>query len=140
MSVDDLPALNAALNATSGVLLFAGWRAIEAKRIELHRNLMLAAFGVSTAFLVSYVYYHLHHGATPFPGTGLARTGYLVLLFTHVVLAAAVVPFAVVTLVRGLRRQDEKHRRVAKITFPMWGYVSVTGVLVYWILYHLYAA
>jgi uncharacterized membrane protein YozB (DUF420 family) len=100
---------------------------------------MTAAFFVSTAFLVSYLVYHWHHGSTPFPGTGGARSAYLVMLVSHILLAAALVPLALVTLYRAYTAQYERHRSIAWIAFPVWVYVSVTGVLVYWILYHLYA-
>lgn len=138
MTIADLPALNAALNATSTVLLFTGWRFIRGGDRERHRLCMLGAFVISTAFLVSYVVYHLEHGSTPFPGTGLARTAYLTMLATHVVLAALVPPLAIVTLWRALRGDFERHRRIARITFPIWIYVSITGVLVYVILYQVY--
>lgn len=140
MTTADLPALNACLNASSAVLLFVGWRAIRAGDRERHRRCMLGAFTISVAFLASYVTYHALHGSTPFPGTGVARTAYLVMLATHVVLAAAVPPLALVTLWRALRGDFEKHRRIARITWPIWMYVSVTGVLVYLILYQVYRA
>jgi uncharacterized membrane protein YozB (DUF420 family) len=140
MTIADLPALNATLNATSTILLFVGWRFIRRGDRERHRLCMLGAFTVSTLFLVSYVVYHLEHGSTPFPGAGLARTAYLTMLATHVVLAALVPPLAIVTLWRALRGEDERHRRIARITFPIWIYVSITGVLVYVILYHVYDA
>jgi uncharacterized membrane protein YozB (DUF420 family) len=140
MTVADLPALNATLNATSTILLFAGWRFIRRGDRERHRLCMLGAFVVSTAFLVSYVVYHLEHGSTPFPGVGLVRTAYLTMLATHVVLAAIVPPLAIVTLWRALRGEDERHRRIARITFPIWIYVSITGVLIYVILYRVYDA
>lgn len=99
---------------------------------------MLAAFGVSTAFLVSYVVYHAHHGSTPFPGRGWVRPVYFSLLISHVGLAMTVVPLALVTLLRAWRADFQRHRRIAKVTFPIWMYVSVSGVAVYWMLYHLY--
>lgn len=101
---------------------------------------MLAAFGVSVLFLVSYLVYHVQHGSTPFPGQGLVRPAYYALLLSHVLLAAVIVPLAMLTLYRGLRRQFQQHRRIARWTLPQWLYVSVTGVLVYVILYHLYAS
>ena len=140
MTIADLPALNAALNATSTVLLFTGWRFIRRGDRERHRLCMLGAFTVSIAFLVSYVVYHLEHGSTPFPGVGPVRTAYLTMLATHVVLAALVPPLAIVTLWRAVRGDFERHRRIARITFPIWIYVSITGVLVYVILYHVYDA
>lgn len=140
MTTADLPALNACLNASSGVLLFVGWRFIRRGDQERHRLCMIGAFTISVLFLISYVIYHALHGSTPFPGTGLARTAYLTMLATHVVLAAAVPPLAVVTLWRALRGDFERHRRIARITWPIWMYVSVTGVLVYVILYVVYEA
>ena len=140
MSVTDLPTLNALLNATCGVLLVVGWWQIKQRRIEAHRRFMLAAFATSALFLVSYVTYHAQVGSKPFPGTGLARTVYFAILVPHVILAAAVLPLAIVTLRRGLRRDDRAHRRIARISFPIWMVVSVTGVAVYAMLYWLYAA
>lgn len=138
MTIADLPALNAGLNATSSALLTAGFFFIRRGEIERHRICMIAAFVVSSAFLISYVVYHANHGSTPFPGTGASRFFYFALLVSHVVLAALVVPFALSALYRGLRREDARHRRVARIAFPIWIYVSVTGVVVYWILYQLF--
>jgi putative membrane protein len=138
VSISDLPTLNALLNATSAVLLFLGWRAIRRRRIERHRRLMLSAFACSMLFLTSYVVYHAQAGSRPFPGHGAVRVVYLVILLTHVVLAAGIVPLALVTLRRGLRRDDAAHRRVARLTLPLWAYVSVTGVVIYVMLYHLH--
>jgi uncharacterized membrane protein YozB (DUF420 family) len=137
MNVSDLPALNATLNATSAVLLTIGWFLIRAGRIETHRRFMIAAFAASTLFLISYVVYHAQVGSRPFPGTGVMRTIYFSILIPHVVLAAAVLPLALVTLTRGLRRQDDRHRRIARWTLPIWLFVSVTGVLVYLMLYQM---
>ena len=135
MSIADLPTLNAALNATSTVLLVTAWFLIKARRIEAHRRVMLAAFGTSALFLISYVIYHAQIGSKPFPGTGLIRTIYFAILIPHVILAAAVLPLAILTLRRGLRRDDKRHRRIARITLPIWLFVSVTGVIVYVMLY-----
>jgi uncharacterized membrane protein YozB (DUF420 family) len=141
-----LPHVNAFLNTASAVLLVTGYRLIRRRRIEAHRRAMLAAFFVSVAFLVSYVLYHtllayyLGQGPTRFLGEGFVRPVYFTILLTHTVLAVAVVPFVLVTLRRGLRRQDERHRRIARWTLPVWLYVSVTGVIVYAMLYHLYPA
>lgn len=135
MSFSDLPTLNAALNATSTVLLVTAWFLIKARRIEAHRRVMLAAFGTSALFLISYVIYHAQIGSKPFPGTGLIRTIYFAILIPHVILAAAVLPLAILTLRRGLRRDDTRHRRIARITLPIWLFVSVTGVIVYVMLY-----
>ena len=137
MSVTDLPHLNAALNATSAVLLSIAWWLIRRRRIEAHRRTMIAAFCTSAAFLTSYVIYHAQVGSRPFPGTGLARTIYFTVLVPHVILAAAVLPLAIITLRRGLRRDDARHRRIARVTLPIWLFVSVTGVMVYLMLYQL---
>jgi uncharacterized membrane protein YozB (DUF420 family) len=136
MSVADLPALNAALNLTSGILLVIGFVLIKGRHIEAHRRTMISAFVCSAAFLTSYVVYHAHAGSKPFTGTGIARTIYFSILVPHVVLAAAVLPMAIVTLCRGLVRNDTAHRRIAKVTLPIWLFVSVTGVVVYLMLYH----
>ena len=135
MSVSDLPALNAGLNATAGVLLFAGWLMIRGGRVTAHRRCMLAAFTASALFLVSYVVYHAQAGSRPFTGQGPVRAVYFAILISHVVLAAAIVPLALVTLTRGLRGDFVRHRRIARWTFPIWMYVSVTGVVIYWMLY-----
>ena len=140
MTIADLPALNASLNGLSAILLVAGFTFIHKRQVERHRLCMLAAFGVSTAFLVSYVVYHVQHGATPFPGRGWIRPVYFSLLASHVLLAIAVLPLALTTLYRAWRGDIAGHRRIAQLTWPIWMYVSVTGVLVYWILYHLYGA
>lgn len=139
-----LPHINAILNSTSGVFLIAGYVFIRRRRVREHRASMLAAFTASTVFLVSYVLYHsllayyLGQGPTKFKGQGIVRPVYFTVLLTHTVLAIAVVPFILITLFRGLRRQDERHRRIARWTFPIWLYVSVTGVLVYLFLYWFY--
>jgi uncharacterized membrane protein YozB (DUF420 family) len=135
MHLSSLPALNASLNATSAILLTIGWFLIHSGRIEAHRRVMIAACVTSTLFLISYVTYHAQIGSKPFPGTGLIRIVYFSILIPHVVLAAAVVPLAIMTLLRGLRRDDIRHRRIAKITLPLWLFVSVTGVIVYVMLY-----
>jgi len=133
-----LPTLNAGLNALSAVLVTAAYRAIRAKQVERHRRLMLSALSVSALFLASYLYYHAHAGATRFAGTGASRPVYFTILASHTVLAAAIVPLVGVTLYRALRGRFALHRRIARITLPLWLYVSVTGVLVYLMLYHLY--
>lgn len=135
MTVHDLPAVNATLNATSGVLLLIAYLLIRARRIEQHRAVMLAAFTTSTLFLVSYVIYHAQVGSVPFTRHGWVRPLYFAILITHVTLAAVVLPLAIVTLSRGLKRRYPQHRRIARWTFPIWMYVSVTGVLVYVLLY-----
>jgi uncharacterized membrane protein YozB (DUF420 family) len=137
MTVGDLPALNATLNAISAVLLVIGWTLIRRRRIAQHRRVMIAAFVSSGLFLTSYVIYHAQVGSKPYQGTGVARTIYFSILIPHVLLAAAVLPLAIVTLRRGLRRSDRTHRRIARITLPIWLFVSVTGVIVYWMLYRM---
>jgi len=137
-----LPTVNAVLNGTATVLLLAGFALIKQGRREAHKRVMLTAFAVSIAFLACYLAYHfgLRHytgsSSKPFPADHPGRPVYLVILVTHVVLAAAVPVLAVVTIVRGLRRDWPRHRKIAKITFPIWVYVSVTGVIIYWMLYH----
>lgn len=140
MTVRDLPTLNACLNALSALLLIAGYRFIRRREIARHRACMLAAFAVSVLFLVCYLVYHYQVGSVRFPGTGGLRTVYLGILLTHTVLAAAVPFLAVITLVHGLRQRFDRHRRIARWTLPIWLYVSVTGVVVYWMLYHLAGA
>lgn len=135
MSIADLPTLNASLNALCTVLLLVAYMHIRGGRIEQHRRTMLAAFATSVLFLISYVTYHAQVGSKPFPGTGLLRTVYFAILIPHVILAAAVVPLALVTLGRGLRRDDVRHRAIARWTLPIWLFVSVTGVIVYLMLY-----
>ena len=140
VDVNDLPALNAFLNSIATALLVAGYNRIRRREIAQHRACMIAAFAVSVLFLTSYVIYHYEVGSVRFPGEGLVRTLYLLMLFTHVVLAALVPFLAVATLFFALRGNFERHRRVARWTFPIWLYVSVTGVLVYVILYQIYGA
>jgi putative membrane protein len=137
MNVSDLPTLNAILNATAGVLLVIGYVFIRRGRIAQHRACMISAFAVSTLFLVSYLTYHAQVGSRPFAGTGPIRTVYLSILLTHTVLAAAVPFLAVITLWRALASRFDKHVRIARWTLPIWLYVSVTGVIVYLMLYHL---
>ena len=135
MTVHDLPAVNASLNATSGVLLLIGYTLIRARRIAAHRAVMIAAFAASVLFLVCYVVYHAQVGSVPFPRYGFVRPLYFTILITHVLLAFTVPPLAIVTLTRGLKGRYPQHRRIARWTFPIWLYVSVTGVLVYVLLY-----
>jgi uncharacterized membrane protein YozB (DUF420 family) len=135
VSVSDLPTLNAILNGTAAVLLLAGWWNIRRGRIEIHRRCMIAAFTASALFLVSYVTYHAQAGSRPFSGAGWLRPLYFTILLTHIALAAAIVPLALITLTRGLRREDVRHRRIARWTLPVWLYVSVTGVVIYLMLY-----
>ena len=136
MSASVLPTLNACLNATAAVAIVTGVLAIRRRRVAVHRAAMLTAFAVSTAFLVSYLVYHYQAGSKRFEGPGWLRVVYLAILLTHTVLAVAIVPLVVTTLYRALTRQFARHARLARWTFPFWLYVSVTGVVVYWMLYH----
>jgi uncharacterized membrane protein YozB (DUF420 family) len=135
VTVHDLPAVNASLNALSGVLLLAGYALVRARRLDAHRRCMIAAFAASTVFLVCYLVYHAQVGSVRFTRDGIVRPIYFTILVTHVTLAAAVVPLALMTLRRGLKGQTARHRAIARWTFPVWLYVSVTGVLVYVLLY-----
>jgi len=137
MTVRDLPALNAMLNAASAILLIWGYTLIRRKQIQMHRKVMMAAFGVSIAFLISYLAYHAQVGSVRFQKTGLIRQVYLTILLTHTVLAAAVPVLAILSLKRGLAGNYVAHRAIARWTLPIWLYVSVTGVVVYWMLYQL---
>jgi uncharacterized membrane protein YozB (DUF420 family) len=137
VSVTDLPAVNAALNSTCAVLLVVGWFLIRRGRIAPHRAVMIAAFATSCLFLASYLIYHAQVGSVRFTGQGAIRIVYFTILLTHTVLAAAIVPLVLVTLSRGLKRQDDRHRAIARWTMPIWLYVSVTGVIVYVMLYRL---
>ncbi len=137
LELSDLPGLNAILNATAAVLLVAGYVSIRRKRVKLHRKFMLSACAASVLFLTSYLIYHFHQPTTPFRGEGPARVFYFVLLISHVLLEIAVVPLAIITLSRGLRGRFERHRPIARWTLPIWLYVSVTGVVVYVMLYRL---
>ena len=138
--VTQLPAVNATLNGIAATLLAAGYVCIRRGRIDLHRRCMLAAFATSALFLVSYLVYHAQVGSRPFTGAGPVRVLYFTILVSHIVLAAAILPLAIVTLRRGLRRDDARHAALARWTLPIWLYVSVTGVAVYWMLYQLYPA
>jgi uncharacterized membrane protein YozB (DUF420 family) len=132
-----LPSINATLNATAAVLLTWGYILIRRKHIQTHRKVMLSAFVVSSVFLVCYLVYHFQVGSVHYAKTGLMRTVYLSILGTHTILAAAVPPLAIITLNRGLRARFDKHRRIARWTLPIWLYVSVTGVVVYLMLYRM---
>jgi len=133
-----LPHLNACLNGTSAVLLFSGYRFIRAKNVIAHRTCQVAALVVSILFLASYLTYHYNHGSTRFQGTGLARPIYFTILTTHTILAIVIVPLVILTFYRALRNDFTRHRRIARITLPIWLYVSITGVIVYLMLYHIY--
>lgn len=133
---EKLPAVNAALNATCAVLLVAGYAFIRRRKIAAHRRTMKTAFAVSVVFLASYLTYHQHAGVHRYPGSGTLRTVYLVILATHTVLAVVVVPLVLRTLYLGNHARFVEHRRIARWTLPIWFYVSVTGVVVYGMLYH----
>jgi putative membrane protein len=135
MTVHDLPAVNASLNALSGILLLLGYVLIRARRIQQHRTCMIAAFAASSLFLICYVVYHAQVGSVRFTRQGFVRPLYYTILVTHVTLAVTVVPLAIITLSRGLKARYPQHRRLARWTLPVWLYVSVTGVLVYVLLY-----
>ena len=137
MQLRHLPALNAALNTTAAILLLWGYTLIRRRNFEAHKKVMLAAFSTSILFLVSYLIYHYNVGSVKFQKTGPIRTVYFTILLTHTVLAAAVAPMAAITLYRAWTNQLQRHRKLARITLPIWLYVSVTGVVVYWMLYQL---
>jgi putative membrane protein len=137
ISVSHLPSLNAALNSLSAAFLILGFFFIKSKSIKAHKACMLSAFTSSSLFLISYLVYHYEVGSVPFKGQGWIRTVYFTILLTHTILAAAVVPLALITLTRALKERFAAHRRIARWTFPIWLYVSVTGVVVYWMLYGL---
>ena len=138
MALSDLPALNATLNGISAILLTAGYVLIRRGRPDLHKRFMLAALTTSAFFLISYVIYHLNTGSRPFPGEGPIRVVYFAILITHVTLAATILPLALTTAARGLLAQYDRHVRIARWTLPIWLYVSVTGVVIYLMLYQLY--
>ena len=133
-----LPHVNAILNSTSAILLLAGYRFIRQGRINAHRNCQIAAVATSTVFLISYLTYHFYHGATKFHGQGIVRPVYFAILLTHTVLAVVIVPLILLTLYRAARKDFVRHRRIARWTLPLWVYVSVTGVIVYLMLYQIY--
>ncbi len=135
-----LPALNAFLNGTSAVLLSVGYVFIRLKKVTAHKTCMVTAFGVSSLFLISYLIHHYRVGSVPFEGTGFIRPVYFTLLISHIILAACIVPLALITIYRAWNEQFEKHMRIARWTLPIWLYVSVTGVVVYLMLYRLYLA
>ena len=139
ITLSDLPTLNAMLNATAAILLLVGRRFIKKQEREKHRICMLAAFGVSVLFLISYLLYHYQHGSQAFQGTGWVRPVYFALLLSHTVLAAGLAPLVILTLRRALRKEYERHQKLARWTYPIWLYVSVTGVIIYLMLYHLFA-
>jgi len=135
LEISDLPALNATLNAVSAAFLFTGWLLIRRGLATQHKRCMLAAMTSSSLFLISYVIYHLNTGSRPFTGEGPVRLLYFAILISHVILAAAIVPMALITVTRGLRGQYDRHVPIARWTLPLWLYVSVTGVVIYLMLY-----
>ena len=138
MQIADLPALNATLNALASVFLITGYILIRRGRRDAHRRCMLTALATSAVFLTSYVIYHANAGSVPFPGVGTIRIVYFAVLIPHVILAATILPLALVTTARGLRGTYDRHVRIARWTLPLWLYVSVTGVIVYLMLYQMY--
>jgi uncharacterized membrane protein YozB (DUF420 family) len=139
LDYSQLPLVNAVLNGTSAVLILIGIYLIKTGRQRAHRAFMISAFVASSLFLVSYLTYHAHAGSKHFPGHGTVRTVYFTILVTHTVLAAVVVPLVLVTLTRGLKGRFDRHRPIARWTYPVWLYVSVTGVVIYLMLYQIYA-
>lgn len=133
-----LPHLNACLNGTSAILLFTGYRFIRAGNVAAHRACQVSALIVSVLFLASYLTYHYNHGTTRFQGTGLARPIYFTILTSHTILAIVIVPLVILTLYRALRQDFVRHRSIARVTLPLWLYVSITGVIVYLMLYQIY--
>lgn len=140
MNSSSLPHLNAILNGTSGLLIIAGFYFIRRGKISAHRACMVGAVCVSAFFLISYLFYHYNHGSTRFTGQGGIRIFYLTILLTHTVLAALIVPLVAVTLLRAIRGDFKRHRKIARWTFPLWLYVSITGVIVYLMLYQIFPA
>ena len=138
MSLSDLPVLNACLNSLSAILLSAGYVFIRQKKQSAHRNCMVAAFVTSTLFLISYLVYHFNAGRTVFKEPGWFRPFYLALLATHTVLAVVILPLILTTLFLALRQRFDSHKRIARWTWPLWMYVSVTGVIIYLLLYQIF--
>ena len=136
MDLTIFPTINAVLNGLTAILLLTGYFFILHGKRTLHKKIMLSAFSTSILFLTSYLYYHAHVGSVPFKGTGIMRPVYFTILISHTILAVVIVPMAIVTLVRGLSSRFDKHRKLARLTLPIWLYVSVTGVVVYMMLYH----
>jgi uncharacterized membrane protein YozB (DUF420 family) len=140
MPISDLPLLNAILNSSCTVFLLLGFYFIKQKNRVAHKRMMLAAVTTSLLFLTSYLFYHYSVGSVKFTGQGVARTVYFTILFSHSILAASLLYFVPVTLIRAVRERFDKHKRLARWTLPIWLYVSVTGVIVYLMLYQFYAA
>jgi uncharacterized membrane protein YozB (DUF420 family) len=139
ITLSDLPSINAVLNATAAILLLVGRQYIRKGEREKHRMCMLGAFGTSILFLISYLVYHYQHGSQPFQGTGWVRPLYFTILGSHTVLAAGLAPLVIMTLRRAFRKEYDLHKKLARWTFPIWLYVSVTGVIIYVMLYHFFA-
>ena len=133
-----LPHVNACLNSTSAILLLTGYTFIRRRNVVAHRTCQVAALAISILFLASYLTYHFNHGATRFQGTGLVRPIYFTILTTHTILAMVIVPLVILTFYRAFRGDFARHRRIARITLPLWLYVSITGVIVYLMLYQIY--
>lgn len=133
------PAINATLNGASAILLWVGHGYIKRGKMAAHRALMIAALVSSSLFLTSYLYYHFHVGSVHFPGHGWTRPVYFTILISHTILAAAIVPLVIITLSRALRERYDRHRAIARWTYPLWMYVSITGVVIYFMLYHWFA-
>ena len=138
VSIADLPAVNAVLNGSSALLLASGYLFIRRRRVTAHKICMITAFGTSTLFLISYLTYHYHIGSMPFAGQGWVRPLYFAILISHTILAVAIVPLALTTLYRAWKAQFARHAWIARRALPIWLYVSITGVVIYWMLYHLY--
>jgi uncharacterized membrane protein YozB (DUF420 family) len=134
------PIINASLNGASAVLLLTAHSMIKRGRMAAHRTLMLTAVATSSLFLASYLYYHAHVGSVPFQGQGWSRPVYFTILISHTILAAAIVPLVIITLIRALRESFDRHRAIARWTYPLWLYVSITGVVIYFMLYQWFAA
>lgn len=139
MQVQDLPTLNASLNAVAATLLLSGYIAIKKKNKELHKKLMVATFIVSSLFLTSYLIYHYYVGSVKFPDLGWIKTVYLLILIPHIILSTVMVPMILKTFWHAYRQEWEKHKKIARLTFPIWMYVSITGVIIYFMLYHWFA-
>lgn len=135
--IDKLPAINATLNSLAALLLFSGWICIRNKKVAAHKACMIASFFVSAAFLTCYLIYHAYVGSKPFPGTGVWRTVYFTILIPHILLAIGMLPPIFITFYRAYRQDFVRHRRIARWTLPIWLFVSVTGVIVYWMLYQI---
>lgn len=139
-SLSSLPTVNASLNSASAIFLLLGFLFIRRGKVTAHKTCMLSAFSCSALFLVSYIYYHVHAGIHRFPAHGWIRPVYMTILTSHTILAVVILPLILITLYRALKSDFLRHRKIAVWTFPLWLYVSITGVIVYWLLYHAYAS